>query len=171
MVEVVYCRRGCLFFVYLCSENYYTNLHSQMIIEHIKGWFESCAIPFIYDDTKGVNVRLQDLDFAAAGGIVGWCYYITNERLDAAGRECAEVAVYFAKLQPFDPSELEIIQGQQALKEKAKEMMEFFRKGNLLTYSGVNFQHQFSLYAENVQTCALRATFTEYVAECHPLEV
>lgn len=142
-----------------------------MFVDYILKWARERGYTAVYGSAEQVNEMLTDVPFADSKDGTVVVMHIVTDSATVDGRDRAVVAVYFASLCPFDFDGEALLPEQERLKSIGKELLNFIRTGNEMTYSDPRWQYGYDDYAENVAWVCLRVTLTASAADCVPLKI
>ena len=140
-----------------------------IIVDQILQWARDNGYTAVYGSAEHVNEMLTSVPFANSndGTVVIMHLIADSETVD--GHDRATLAVYFASLCSFDFDGEALLPEQEMLKNIGKDLLNFIRTGNVLSYADPRWQYGYDDYAENVCWVCLRVTLTALAADCVPL--
>lgn len=129
------------------------------IISKIRESVEAQGLLFFYDQGAGVEMLLESADITS-GDTVVFMYLLEDGRI-TDGIESVNVAMFFARLAPydFDAEQNEAEQGEAKL--AAAKYLNSLDKGNVLTYSDVATRYFYDELSINLTGIAINTIITE----------
>ena len=142
-----------------------------IIVDQILSWARNNGYTAVYGSAEQVNEMLTSVPFdnSKDGTVVIMHLIAASETVD--GHDRATIAVYFASLCQFDFDGEALLPEQERLKNVGKDLLNYLRTGNVLSYADPRWQYGYDDYAENVAWVCLRVTLTALAADCVPLEI
>lgn len=139
--------------------------------QYIRQWCEAEGYSYKYGNANHINVWMGETDFSSSlDGVCVFAHLLTASDYDPSGRDRHNLAVYFAKLTPFDFDTDTIDQVTEDLHARAKSLLSHIQQGNDFGWEGARFQYGYDDYAENVAWCCLRVTLTALSSDCEEID-